>query len=98
MGKNLGMFSEPKVSENICVNNSRTHNFKIVATNVIEPIFARIESSINNREYYNVTDYDYDIQEDGVHNLIINSNHTSSSLRFRFVSGEGDLQVDYLNY
>lgn len=98
MGKNLGVFDSPKVSDKISVNNNRTHNFKIVATGVSGSVLVRIESSINNQDYANVTDYDYEIAADGTYNLIITPNHVASSLRFRFVSGTGDLQVNYLNY
>ena len=98
MGKNLGVFSTPKVSDVIDVNNSRTHNFKIRATNVVGTVVVRIESSINNTDYDNVTDYDYEITENGIINLIVTSNHVCNNLRFRFVSGTGDLQVNYLNY
>ena len=98
MGKNLGSFSTPSVSETICVNNSRTHNFEVTASNVVGSVVVRIESSRDGSTWVNVTNNDLTITEDGVCNLIITDVIATSNLRFVYVSGTGDVNVRYENY
>lgn len=98
MAKNLGEFTSASVSEIIKCADQRTHVFTVVATNVVSTVNVRIEYSYDDVTYYNVTDYDYEITEDDTYNLIVTKNLPVTFLRFRYVSGTGDLQVKYLNY
>ena len=98
MAINLGVFSVPSNSQSIKINNQKTHKFTIISSNVVDLVTVRVEFSEDNSTWFNITDYDYEIKENDVNNLIVTENVPINFLRFKYVSGDGDLQVYYTNY
>jgi len=99
MAKDLGVFNSASVSEHIKGNDQRTHVFSIISTGITGTVKVRVEGSFGGDVWDNVDeDGDYEITTNKTHNLIVTKILPVASIRFRFVSGTGNLQVYYLNY
>lgn len=97
MANDIGVFTTASTSGIISGNDGKFHNFILTVTNYVSLTKVRIEYTIDKINWYNVTDYDYEISANGNYNLIINENLTVGNLRFVYVSGNATIQVYYNN-
>jgi hypothetical protein len=97
MANDLGVFTNTSNSDIIGGNDGVFHNFILIVSNYTKPTKVRIEYTIDKINWYNVTDYDYEITGNGSYNLVVNENLTVGNLRFVYVSGDATIQVYYNN-